>query len=151
MAKLLWHSRETSIMTRAPLETVKAFYVSLAPGRRQNLMELLDPDVILEVQDGMPGTRPTYFGIRAYLEDFLFDLYGEFELDLVPEEFFQAGRHVVTLGRQKGRAVRSGIPYDVRFSHVWSVTDGKVTHVRMLTDTAVLRDAVAGLRTADRT
>lgn len=135
-------------MTRTPLETVRGYYASLSPGRRQNLMEILDPDVILEIQDGMPGTRSSYVGIKAYVEEFLFDLYGEFELDLVPEEFFQAGRHVVTLGRQKGRAVRSGIPYDVRFSHVWSVTDGKVTHARMFTDTAVLRDAVLGLPAA---
>jgi ketosteroid isomerase-like protein len=132
-------------MTRTPLETVKGYYASLAPGRRQNLMELLHPDVVLEIQDGMPGTRPCYVGMKAYVEEFLFDLYGEFELDLVPEEFFQAGRHVVALGRQKGRAVRSGLAYDVRFSHVWSVTDGKVTHARMFADTAVLRDAVLGL------
>ena len=137
-------------MTKTPLETVKGYYSSLAPGRRQNLMEILDPDVVLEIQDGMPGTRPTYMGIKAYVEEFLFDIYGEFELDLVPEEFFQAGRHVVTLGRQKGRAVRSGIPYDVPFSHVWSVMDGKVTHARMFTDTAVLRDAVQGLPAAGR-
>lgn len=132
-------------MTRTPLETVKSYYASLAPGKRQNLMELLDPDVILEVQDGMPGTRPTYVGLKAYVEEFLFDIYGEFELDLVPEEFFQAGRHVLALGRQKGRAVRSGLPVDVRFSHLWSVADGRVTHARMFTDTAVLRDAVLGV------
>ncbi len=132
-------------MNKTALETVRSYYDSLAPGRRQNLMEILDPDVVLEIQEGMPGTRPSYTGIKAYMEEFLFDVYAEFEVELVPEEFFHSGRHVAALGRQKGRAVRSGIAYDVRFSHIWMVSTGKATQVRMFTDTAVLRDAVAGV------
>lgn len=76
------------------------------------------------------------------MDEFLFDIYEECELDFVPEKFIQARRHLVTLGRQKGRAVRSGMPYDVG-----SVTEGKMIHARRFKYPAVLRDAVAGVPT----
>jgi ketosteroid isomerase-like protein len=135
-----------------PLDVVKCFYDSLVPGRRQNLMEILDPDVVIQLPEGMPCARPRYEGIKAYVEEFLFDLYGAFELDLVPEEYFVCAPHVTVLGRQKGTAVPSGVPYDVPFAHLWTVgAEGRITHVDMFTDTAVLRDAVAGIPVPGRT
>ena len=131
-------------MTMTPLETVKAYYDSLAPGRRQLLQELLDPNVVVELPEGMPGARRSYMGMKAYLEEFLFDIYGMFEVQFVPEEFFEAGNRVVALGLQKGRAIRTGTHYDVAFAHVWHVRHGRVTHVRMLTDTATLSHAAEG-------
>jgi ketosteroid isomerase-like protein len=131
-------------MNLTPLELVRSYYNSLAPGRRQLLMEFLDPMVVLEIPEGFPGTRRTYGGIRAYIEDFLYALYGSFELELIPEEFLLSGTRVVTVGRQKGRALRTGIPVDVPFVHIWTVQGGRLVHARMFTDTAILRDAIVG-------
>jgi ketosteroid isomerase-like protein len=132
-------------MNLTPIELVRTFFNSLAPGRRQILMELLDPAVVLEIQEGFPGTRPRYTGIRAYLGDFLFALFGSFELQLIPEEFLESGTRVVTLGRQKGRAVLTGVPIDVPFVGIWTIEDGRIVNVRLFTDTAIFRDAIAGL------
>ncbi|HLY74550.1 MAG TPA: nuclear transport factor 2 family protein [Planctomycetota bacterium] len=133
-------------MTLTPLETVRSFYNSLEPGRRQVLMELLDPNVRVEVQEGYPGTRRSYVGLKAYLEDFLYAIYGSFEVSLIPEEFLESGAHVVTVGRQKARAVLTGSSVDVPFVHIWTVQQGRLVRARMFTDTAILRDALAGRR-----
>jgi ketosteroid isomerase-like protein len=130
-------------MNLTPLETVRSFYNSLAPGRRQILMELLDPNVRLEIQEGYPGTRRNYVGLKAYLEDFLYAVYGTFDLSLIPEEFLESGARVVTVGRQKGRAILTGSPVDVAFVHIWTVQLGRLVQGRMFTDTAILRDALA--------
>ena len=132
-------------MTIGPLEAVKSYYDSLALGHRQNLMELLDPKVQIELQEGFPCTRRTYDGLKAYFEEFLFDLYGAYDLDLVVEEFLSCGPEVAAVGRNKGRALRTGIPFDVPFVHLWTVREGHLLHGRMFTDTAVFRDAVEAL------
>jgi ketosteroid isomerase-like protein len=128
----------------SPLETVRSYYNSLEPGNRQVLMEILDPQVILEIQEGFPGSRCRYVGLRAYMEDFLYSLYESFELEFYVEELLECGSRVTVVGRMRGKAVLTGVPVDVGFLHLWNVHGGRMTHARMYTDTAVLRDAVAG-------
>jgi ketosteroid isomerase-like protein len=131
-------------MDLMPQEVVRRYYASLAPGRRQDLMELLDPQVIVDIQEGFPGARSRYVGHRAYVEDFLYSFYGAFDLELFAEEFLECGARVVAEGRMRGKAVATGIPVDVPFVHIWSVYGGRMVSARMFTDTAVLRDAVTG-------
>lgn len=45
-------------MAMTAIDLVKRYYGSLAPGRRGNLMAILDPNVVLEIQEGFPGARP---------------------------------------------------------------------------------------------
>lgn len=131
-------------MNLSPLEAVKSYYNSLALGRRQILMELLHPRVRIELQEGFPCTEHCYDGLKAYFEDFLFAIYGAFDLDFIVEEFLQCGPEVAAVGRHKGRALRTGTPFDVPFVHLWTIEEGRLVHGRMFTDTAVLRDAVSG-------
>ena len=131
-------------MTTTTVDLVKRYYSSLAPGQRANLMDILDPNVVLEIQEGFPGARPRYKGIKEYLEDFLELIYGSIELQFIPEEFLESGSHVVATGRMKGRATRSGVPFDIPFVHVWTSNGRHLSHIRFFTDTAVLRDAIAG-------
>jgi len=136
-------------MTLSPLETVRSYYNSLALGRRQILMELLHPRVKIELQEGFPCTQRSYDGLKAYFEEFLFAIYGAFDLDFLVEEFLQCGPEVAAVGRHKGRALRTSIPFDVPFIHLWTIEDGYLVHGRMFTDTAVLRDAVMGTAALD--
>jgi ketosteroid isomerase-like protein len=108
------------------------------------LPELLDSEFVLEIQEGFPGTVRRYVGLKAYIEEFLYALYGEFDFELIPEEFLESGDRVVTLGHQRGKAVRTEIPFDVPFVHVWTIRNGRMVHARMFTDTALFRDALTG-------
>jgi len=53
-----------------------------------------------------------------------------------PDEFLDAGDHVVVLGRYTGRAKRTGKPLDVPFVHVWTLSDGRAIRFRQFLDTA---------------
>jgi len=125
-------------MHMTPLKTVHTYYESLVPGNRACLMEVLDPHVVLEVPEGFPGGRRTYEGLKAYLEDFLYNFYGTFDLDSEALEFLDAGETVVALGRFQGHVVSTGVAVDVPFAHVWTVKDGYLVRGRMFTDTASL-------------
>lgn len=130
-------------MTLTATQLARSYYESLAPGRRQNLMEILDPNVVLEIQAGFPGARPCYTGIKEYLEDFLELIYGSIDLEFIPEEFLESGSRVVAVGRMKGRAIPSGAPFDTPFVHVWTSDGRHLSRARFFTDTAILRDAIA--------
>jgi ketosteroid isomerase-like protein len=136
-------------MHLSPLQTVRWYYESLAPGRRAELMDLLDPHVVLELPDGFPGGGGTYLGLKAYLEDFLYNFYGTFDLELRPSEFLDAGDSVVALGRAQGHVIATGVEVDVPFAHVWTVRHSHLVRCRMFTDTACLCQA-AGALSPDR-
>jgi ketosteroid isomerase-like protein len=130
-------------MTLSPVQAVRCYYDSLAPGRRAELMELLDPDLTLEIPKGFPGGGGTFVGLRAYLEDFLYIFYGTFDLEVRADEFLEAGENVVAIGRMEGRAVSTGVAVDVPFAHVWTVREGRLVRGRMFTDTGLLCSAAA--------
>ena len=136
-------------MNLTPLDAVRSYYQSLAPGRRADLMDLLDPHVVLEVPEGFPGGGGTYTGLKAYLEDFLYNFYGTFDLQTAPSEYLNAGETIVALGRHRGHALPTGVMIDTPFAHVWTVRDGRLVRGRMFTDTAALCIA-AGARTGAR-
>lgn len=127
------------------VDLAKCYYASQAPGFRQNLMEILDPEIEVEVQQGFPGGRPQYHGLKEYFEDFLDVVYGQVELEFQPEEYLECEPHAVVIGRIRGRATGSGVCFDVPFVHLWTSDGRHLSSVRYFTDTAVLRDAVAGL------
>jgi ketosteroid isomerase-like protein len=134
-------------MNLSPLDAVRCYYQALAPGRRADLMDLLDPHVVLEIPEGFPGGGGTYRGLKAYLEDFLYNFYGSFDLETVPTEFLDAGETVIALGHHHGHALSTGLTVDAPFVHIWTVREGLLVRGRMFTDTAALCIA-AGLRTA---
>lgn len=71
-------------------------------------------------------------------------IYGSIELEFIPEELLETGTRVIALGRMKGRAVQSGVPFDVPFVHLWTSNGKQLSHARFFTDTGILRDAIAG-------
>ncbi len=44
-----------------------------------------------------------------------------------PEQFIDAGEHVVVVGRFRAKS-KSGATLDAPFAHVWRMRDGKATH-----------------------
>lgn len=145
----------TSTRQHAPdsttVDLVKRYYDSLVPGRRQLLMEFLDPKLVLEIQEGFPATRPRYEGLRQYFDDFLGAVYGVIEVEFAPDEYLGCGDRVVVSGRMRGRAVRSGVPFDVPFVHLWTTNGKTLSRAQFFTDTAKIRDAVDAGEGAGRT
>jgi uncharacterized protein len=131
-------------MDLTPLEAVQRYYGAVIPGRRAELMELLDPHVEIDVPAGFPGSGGTYHDLRGYVADFLYGFYGSFDLRVEPEEFLDAGERVVALGRFRGTALATGAPVDVPFAHIWTVHKGLLVKGLLFTDTEVLSRAAGG-------
>jgi ketosteroid isomerase-like protein len=125
-------------MNLTPIECVRDFYNSLAPGRRAELMEILDPHVEVELPEGFPGGGGVFHGLKAYIEDFVYVFYGLFDVDLTVEEYLEAGEKIVAVGRMRGTAVATGVPVDASFVHLWTVRQGHLVRGRMFGDTALL-------------
>jgi len=137
-------------VTLTPLQTVSRYYSSLRAGHRGQLMEILDPKIVLEIQEGFPGAAGTYRGLKAYTEDFLLKLYGSFDFEMIADEFIESGEHVVALGWHRGKALATGVSVEVPFVHVWTVRNGRIVRGRLFTDTAAFSSADAGEAASDR-
>jgi ketosteroid isomerase-like protein len=131
-------------MAVTAVELVKRYYGSLAPGRRHDLPSILDPGFVLELQEGFPGARPDYKGLKSYFEDFLELIYGSIVFEFIPGEFLECGTRVVTTGRMKGQAIPSSLAFDIPFVHIWTWNGRTLSQAQFFSDTALLRDAIDG-------
>ncbi|MFE9450038.1 nuclear transport factor 2 family protein [Streptomyces sp. NPDC006739] len=59
------------------------------------------------------------------------------------EEFYDAGRHVFVRGHYHAVS-KSGQESDARFIHLWTVGDGKLTHLVQAADSHVVQQALIG-------
>ncbi len=59
----------------------------------------------------------------------------------IPSEFFVAGDTVMVLGAYSGCNKITKMNFIVRFSHVWTLKDGKIINFEQFTDTAIMRYA----------
>ena len=50
--------------------------------------------------------------------------------------------HVVQIGHTRGKVRKTGRPFDVPETHVWTVEDGKVLRFESYIDTATMREAL---------
>lgn len=59
-----------------------------------------------------------------------------------PDEFIEGGETVVVLGHLEGRARSTGNEVKAPFVHVWRLSGGRARRIQVLTDTAVVADAL---------
>lgn len=112
-------------MSQANVEVVRKLFESYSRGDYAEAAECLAPDVVYEVGQELPALgRPA---VRAMWErwDSTWD-----ELETVPEEFIDAGHHVVVTVKYSARGRGSGIKYEERLFDVYTFRDGKCVHKR---------------------
>ncbi|HZO58330.1 MAG TPA: nuclear transport factor 2 family protein [Solirubrobacterales bacterium] len=51
--------------------------------------------------------------------------------EMVPEDYIDAGEHVVVILTQRGRSKATGIPVEMRFAQVWTLRDGQGTRMQL--------------------
>lgn len=64
---------------------------------------------------------------------------------IVPDEFIESGDTVVVLSHSEAKGKDTGKEVKLPWVHVWRFSDGKVTEVQALTDTALAADALGRL------
>jgi ketosteroid isomerase-like protein len=85
------------------------------------------------------GTHEGRDAVKQSLVEFVqaFD-----QVTVAPDEFLESGDTVVVLGHTEGTGKGGGGSFKVPFVHVWRMRDGKAERVQLLTDTAVVADAL---------
>jgi len=105
---------------------------------------LLAADLVwVEAESGPYADRNPYNGPGAVFEGVFARIGAEFEGFVVtPATLLPSGDRVVSLGRYTGTNRATGEALDAQFVHVFTVTDGKITHMQQYTDTAQWVDVV---------
>jgi ketosteroid isomerase-like protein len=129
-------------MSQANVDLVRTIYERFRAGDNDGALELFDPAV--EVHDRPQAPDPQVFHGREGVVSSLGVSQATFEgLDIVPEEFVDAGDQVLVAFRFVGSGRESGVPVDERLAHAWTIRDGKA--VRMTVHSS-LDEAVQAVR-----
>ena len=102
--------------------------------------EVIDPDIVWDITPGFPygGIYKTWASAGA---DFFGRLAPDFaSFGAVAEQFYDAGAHVFVRGHYHAVS-KSGQEADARFIHLWTVRDGKLTHLVQAADSHVVQQA----------
>jgi uncharacterized protein len=115
-------------MSQANVELVRAIYDRFRAGDSDGALAL--HDAAIEVHDRPQTPDPqVYRGHEGVLRSLRASQVTFKGLDIVPEEFIDAGEQVIVVFRFRGQGRESGVPIDEQLAHVWTVRGGKA--VRM--------------------
>jgi ketosteroid isomerase-like protein len=84
------------------------------------------------IHHGRQGVAELLKALGESLEDEQFELH----------EFIAQRNKVVVPGYAKGHAKPTGRPYEIKFVHIWSVRNGKISELHVYNDTAALVEAL---------
>jgi ketosteroid isomerase-like protein len=84
------------------------------------------------VTEGKDGVKQLFMSLGEYWESFT----------ITPDEFIEQGDTVVVLSHAEATSKETGKSVKLPWVHIWRFSDGKVTEVQALTDTALAADAL---------
>ena len=138
-------------MSREDVEIVQRVYEAAARRDRATVFALYDPDVELDLSriPAGPLIGHTIYrghdGLRAMFHDW-YEAFEDYEEHL--EEPIDAGEHVISVLTGQGRGRASGVGVEQEFVVVWTVRNGRVSHLVWYPTLAEAREG-AGLTPSD--
>jgi ketosteroid isomerase-like protein/ribosomal protein L32 len=118
------------------LEVVKAFYEALKEQKRDNILQILNPDVEWIQNEGFPGGG-RYTGAETVLNEVFAALAAEWkswQADV--GRWLDAGESIIALGAYRGTHRRTGRSMTAAFAHVYWLRDGQIVRFEQYADTA---------------
>jgi ketosteroid isomerase-like protein len=128
-------------MNEQNIKIVRTVYDSFAAGDVDGVFAAMTPDIEWDESEGMP-----YGGVYHGREAIVSNVFGPILADVEgftaePDEILPLETsRVVALGRHSGQGAKG--PVRARFVHIWTVTNGLVSHYRQLADTHTFRTAI---------
>lgn len=131
----------------SPEELVRRLYNALGSGDTAAIEALLHADFRGVIAEGMPAGAGHHDGPDAMWEDGWKQIGRAFAAGPKPLEMTSLvdGRLLVS-GRYTGHGRRGGGPLDAAYTHVFAFTDGLISGIDQLSDTARWREAAAPFR-----
>ncbi|NJK78160.1 MAG: SnoaL-like domain-containing protein [Nanoarchaeota archaeon] len=124
------------------VELTKQFYNAFKNKDSQTYLSLCDKDIQWITLDGMPsGGR--YVGVKEIFENYFPKMLSNFkEFHAIPEEYIESQDGVIVIGRYTGISKKDK-QFDVPFSHVYEINNGKITKFRQFTDTSKIQESLS--------
>jgi hypothetical protein len=132
-------------MSQENVESIRGIYEAFGKGDVPAVLGQMDQGIEWrEAENFIYADRNPYVGPQAVLEGVFMRLGSEWDdFTVTPEEWLDAGNHVVVLGTYTGRHKESGREVRAQFAHVWGVRAGRVVRFQQYTDTKQFAEVVA--------
>ncbi|MDQ3802765.1 MAG: nuclear transport factor 2 family protein [Acidobacteriota bacterium] len=132
-------------MSQENVEVIRGLYEAFGRGDVPAVLGQMDQGIEWREADNfIYADRNPYVGPQAIVEGVFARLGSEWEgFTVMPEEWLDAGNHVVVLGTYAGRHRETGREVRAQFAHVWGVRGGRVVRFQQYTDTKQFAEAVA--------
>ena len=132
-------------MSQENVELMRGLYDAFGRGDVEAVLGRMDEGIEWnEAENFIYADRNPYVGPQAVLEGVFMRLGSEWDdFTVTPEEWLDAGNHVVVLGTYTGTHRETGREVRAQFAHVWGVRGGKVVSFQQYTDTKQFADALA--------
>ena len=131
-------------MSQENMEVIRGMYESISKGDVSAVLGQMHQQIEWrEAENFIYADRSPYVGPQAVLEGVFMRLASEWsDFTVTPEEWLDAGNHVVVLGTYIGRHKDSGREVRAQFAHIWGVAHGRVVRFQQYTDTKQFADAI---------
>ncbi|HEY9403855.1 MAG TPA: nuclear transport factor 2 family protein [Pyrinomonadaceae bacterium] len=132
-------------MSQENVESIRGIYEAFGKGDVPAVLGQMDQEIEWrEAENFIYADRNPYVGPQAVLEGVFMRLGSEWDdFTVTPEEWLDAGNHVVVLGTYTGRHKETGREVRAQFAHVWGVKAGRVVRFQQYTDTKQFAEVVA--------
>jgi uncharacterized protein len=139
-------------MSQEDVNLTRRGYEALARGDMESMLELVDPDIVVEIHTGRPDLpeTDTLHGHAGFMENLrLLDEVFE-DVEVTPEEFIEVGEELVVPVYTSGRGRGSGIRVENRVTHIWTIHSGKAIRFRVFPTTEHALEALGMTAPAER-
>lgn len=132
-------------MPQENLGVIRDMYDKFSRGDVLGVLGQMDQQIEWkEAENFIYADRNPYVGPQAILEGVFMRLGEEWEnFMVIPEEWLDAGNHIVVLGTYRGTHKETGREVRAQFAHVWGVRGERVVRFQQYTDTKQFADVVA--------
>jgi uncharacterized protein len=132
-------------MSQENITVIRGMYESFSKGDVTSVLGQMHQHIEwCQAENFIYADRSPYRGPQAVLEGVFMRLASEWaDFKVMPEEWLDAGNHIVVLGTYNGRHKESGKEVRAQFAHIWGVTHGRVVRFQQYTDTKQFADAIA--------
>jgi uncharacterized protein len=121
-------------------DLVAKAYRALAERDFDTVVAMIDPSITVSQTEALPWGGQ-YEGVDGFIE-FSGKLLGTITSAVEIEQIYEAGEHVVQIGRTRGTVNATGVGFDVAETHIWELRDGRAVSFRAYIDTPAMLDAL---------
>ena len=123
------------------VDLVKQAYSDFSTGNVAGVLALFDPAIEWCESKGMPFVKGDgiFIGAEAVVTNVFMNLPVSFDgFNISVNEIFGADDKVVMVGYYMGTNKATGNPFKANATHIWTVNNGKLTHLFQAVDTATI-------------